>query len=184
MAAGDEGRPAAAPGIAVRRFPKHDERATHGTMNADAIQELRAYCNSALACADLMRVNGSQIRREIRAFGLEESQVEEVAEVCELLLEARWDLGSEVRELEELDAPADCEAVRSRVERIHRWLGEGLPRLHALVQRLEAASEVCDRSGHAFVLVAESATHILQSFLDASEALERYRAAADPIADA
>lgn len=153
-------------------------------MTADATRELRAYCASALACADLMQANGSYIRQEIPALGLEASQVAEVAEVCDLLREARWDLGTEVEELGALDAPAACEAVRGRVERIHRWLGEGLPRLHALVQRLEAASEVCDRSGLAFVLVAESATHILQSFLDASEALERYRAAADPIADA
>lgn len=147
-------------------------------MNCDATQELRAYCTSALACADAMRANVSQIQQGIPALGLDESQVEEVAAVCGLLIEARWDLGSEVSELEELDAPADSEAVRSRVERIHRWLGEGLPRLHALVQHLEAASEACHRTGLAFVLVAECATHILQSFLDASEALERYRAAA------
>lgn len=149
-------------------------------MSTDATLELRSYCSSVLACADLMRANGRYIQAEIDSFGLDESQSQQVAQVCDFLLEARWDLGTGVRELEELDVPAHDEAVRMRVERIHRWLGEGLPRLHALVQDLEAASEDRYLTGFAFVLVADCATRILQGFLSASEALELYRAAAHP----
>lgn len=65
--------------------------------------------------------------------------------------------------------------MQRRVERIERWLGEELPKLHELVVALEAAAQAQASAGSAYILVAESATNVYRGFQQVSLAADAYR---------
>lgn len=120
--------------------------------------------SAAASCAHELFANASYVSDELPSLGLEPLNAEAIAEVCSSLIGTKHDVISELHELDELSATPDAEAVQRRVERIHRWLGEELPKLHELVTSLELASKSRPEIGSAYILVAESAVNVLRSF--------------------
>jgi hypothetical protein len=70
--------------------------------------------------------------------------------------------------------PDDSPKVRRRVDRIHAWLDEEPPRLHALLTALDDDSRSDPKCRIAYVLVAECATRILDAFAEVCDARDLY----------
>ena len=95
--------------------------------------------------------------------------------VCNGLVGTKHDVIHEVFELDGLlESKAPDADLRARLDLIVKMLHEDVTRLHGLVKSIEAAGRRDPRYQMAFVLVAESAAHILNAY-------NPFRAAADPL---
>jgi len=139
---------------------------------------LSSFMSAAGLCAQEMLSNASYVNGELSSLGLTPVYVQSIGEVCSSLIGTKHDVISELHELEEFSAEPASEVVQRRVERVHRWLGEELPKLDNLVKSLESASQTKPEIGSAYVLVAESAVNILRSFSKVSNEAEAYFRAA------
>jgi len=135
---------------------------------------LSSFMSAAGLCAQEMLSNASYIDRELSSLRLAPAYVQSIGEVCSSLIGTKHDVISELHELEEFSAEPASEVVQRRVERIHRWLGEELTKLHNVVKSLESASQTEPEIGTAYILVAESAVNIIQSFSKVSNEAEAF----------
>lgn len=142
----------------------------------DAKDQLSNFLSKAGSCALEMLNNAAYIEKELGSIGLAKQHENAIMEVCSALVSTKHDVVTELHDLDELRAPAGSSLVQSRVERILGWLGEDTAKLHALVMSLESDASGEHKSGLAYLLVAESATNVLRSFQQVSEASDRYRA--------
>jgi hypothetical protein len=145
---------------------------------------LSSFISAAESCAHEMLSTASYIEGELPSLRLPPPYVKSIAEVCSSLVGTKHDVISELHELGELSADRASETVQDRVERIHAWLGEELPKLHKLVKSLESASQSQPEIGTAYILVAESAVNILMSFGKVTDAAKACFRAARPNAGA
>jgi hypothetical protein len=86
--------------------------------------------------------------------------------VCRALIGTKHDVISELFELDDLLRPAGASSseIAFRLNRIIRWLWEDVSRMHEFVMALDSAKKQNPAFAPAYVLVAESATNILNAF--------------------
>jgi hypothetical protein len=133
---------------------------------------IHAAMSAARQCALTMLESALFIARELPALRLSDALRKQVQEACGGLTATKHDIDTEVEELWELLATgAGQPAAARRLERMHRWLGEDVARMHTLVTALEEASSQDAALSAAYVLVAESAVNILESFERAGDAI-------------
>jgi len=142
--------------------------------------QLEAFLLAASSCAHAMLENAMFIEKELPTLAVPEPFQSQISQVCSALVGTKHDIITEVFELHELrehGEPPGSITVQRRVERIVAWLGEELPKLHALVQALEAATETRSPTSGAYILVAESATNVYRTYEHVSLAADKYREA-------
>ncbi|MFN9799999.1 MAG: hypothetical protein ACK54P_08290, partial [Bacteroidota bacterium] len=126
------------------------------------------------ACAMQMLQNAAYIEQELPKIEIAEESRRQILEVCSALVGTKHDVITELSDLADLDLWSGAEEIQNRVKRIMGWSAEELPKLHGLVQTLQAGSSQDRGNGLAFLLVAESATNVLKAFSEMSDAAERY----------
>jgi len=116
-------------------------------------------------CALIMFENATYIQRELPSIEMSTALKSETAEACELLVGTKYDVISELFEIEELlESKPDWGLLSSRIDRLITWLSSNLPRLHQLVMALREDSQKNLRHTLSLVLVQESAVNILNAF--------------------
>ncbi len=141
-------------------------------MNESAIH---AVITEARNCALCMLENATYIKSELANVRMNDALRAQTEQVCTALVGTKHDIISELFELDELlGSQASASVIGSRVNRIVQWFRDDITMMHQLVMSLESASKEDPSCGSAYVLVAESATNILNAF-------NRTRAAADSL---
>jgi len=140
-------------------------------MNESAIHEVM---NAARDCAMIMLETANYIQAELPNVQINEALQSQAEEVCNALIGTKHDVISQLFEIDDLLRPtgASSPEIASRLDRIIRRLCEGVSRTHELVMALDSAKKQNPACALAYVLVAESATSIINAF-------NRTKAAAD-----
>jgi len=138
---------------------------------AEALTEFSA---KAHACAMQMLENASYIEQELPKIKITEESLHQIQQVCSALVGTKHDVISELSDLEDLDLLPGANEVQIKVRRLMSWMAEELPKLHGLVQTLEGRCGQGKGDDLAFLLVAESATHIMKAFSEMGDAAQRY----------
>ena len=132
-------------------------------MNTDSVQ---SFLSQARQCAMAMLKNGVYIESELPNMELPNGLHDKAKQVCSDLIGTKHDVIHEIFCISDFleTSPKDEAAIRLRIGRIIDWLSEPIRKMHELVQELQAASRNDRRYGPTFVLIAESATNILNAF--------------------
>ncbi|HXZ80276.1 MAG TPA: hypothetical protein VEG30_10135 [Terriglobales bacterium] len=140
-------------------------------MNESAIHEVMS---AARGCAMIMLETANYIQAELPNVQINEALQSQAEEVCNALIGTKHDVISQLFEIDDLLRPtgASSPEIASRLDRIIRRLCEGVSRTHELVMALDSAKKQNPACALAYVLVAESATSIINAF-------NRTKAAAD-----
>ena len=126
-------------------------------------------------CALVMLESATYIQSELANVRMNDALRAQTEQVCTALVGTKHDIISELFELDELlGSEASASIINSRVHRIVQWFQDDITHMHQLVTALESASKQEPACGLAYILVAESATNILNAF-------DRTRAAADSL---
>ena len=144
------------------------------SISPEVAESLTEFLGKAYACAMQMLENAAYIEKELPNIEIGEESRRQILDICSALVGTKHDVVSELGELADLDLSPGANAIQNRVKRIMGWSAEELPKLHGLVQALQAGSDQDRGTGLAFLLVAESATNILKAFSAMSDAAERY----------
>lgn len=146
------------------------------TMNESAVH---AVMTEARNCALVMLESATYIQNELANVRMNDALRAQTEQVCTALVGTKHDIISELFELDELlGSEASASVIRSRVNRIVQWFWDDITRMHQLVMALESASKQDPACGPAYVLVAESATNILNAFNGTKAAADSLRAEA------
>jgi hypothetical protein len=140
-------------------------------MDKSAIHEVMS---AARDCAMIMLETANYVKAELPNVPMDEALQSEAEKVCGALIGTKHDVISELFELGDLLRPAGAASseIASRLNRVIRWLGEDVSRMQELVMALDSAKKQNSDFALAYVLVAESATNIINAF-------NRTKAAAD-----
>lgn len=144
------------------------------SISPEVAEALAEFSGKAYACAMQMLENAAYIEKELPSIEIGEESRRQILDICSALVGTKHDVVSELGELADLDLSPGANAIQNRVKRIMGWSAEELPKLHGLVQALQAGSDQDRGAGLAFLLVAESATNILKAFSAMSDAAEKY----------
>jgi hypothetical protein len=131
------------------------------------------------ACANTLLANVLYIQMELPTIDVQEAHRSAIAQICTTLVGTKHDVISEMYDLHDLERTATQDVIGQRIKRILQMFVEDLTQLDAVVRSLESASGSDQRVGLAYLLVAESAANIFQSFEVVMDAAERYNAAAN-----
>ena len=147
-----------------------------GGMNVNAV---RAMMTEAHNCAMEMLANASFIEKELPKVNMPDSLRAMTEKVCSGLIGTKFDIVTELSELDELLGAPDPEAhvISPRVNRIVAWLKADVDQMHELITALDANSKENPAHGLAYMLVAESATNILTAFNATTAAADKINAA-------
>ncbi len=150
-----------------------DRKAVLGAM--DAIRD----------CALAMLANATYIQQEMPRVEMSEALRSRTAAVCESMIGTKHDVISELFEMDELlqaetgqaagsirQAETGGTSISSRIDRVLRWLGEDISKMHQLVLDLRDESQKNGEYTLALVLVQESAANIVLAFNRAKVATE------------
>jgi hypothetical protein len=132
-------------------------------MNESAIHEVM---RAARDCAMIMLESANYIQSELPKVQISEALQSQAEKVCSALTSTKHEVISELFELGDLLRPAGASSseIASRLNRIIRWLWEDVSRMHELVMALDSAKKQNPAFALAYVLIAESATNILNAF--------------------
>ncbi len=134
---------------------------------------LPTFASAAQSCAMQMMSNAAYIQTELPNLTLSEGITEKIAALCDSLIATKRDVISELFELSEVSESSTSPAeIKKRVERIMQWLWETILEMNEVVQSLQTASEANVQFFGSWLLVAESATNILNPFNRAAEAAD------------
>lgn len=124
-------------------------------------------------CALIMLENASYIQRELPNVEMREALRSQTAEVCESMVGTKHDVISELFEIDELlKSKTDWAVVSSRIDRVIRWLWEGISKMHQVVMALCEDRKKNENHTLALVLVQESAANIVNAFNCAKAAVD------------
>ena len=117
-------------------------------------------------CAMEMLANASYIQKELPNVDMPDSLRAMTEKVCSGLVGTKFDIVSELSELDELlGAPeSETRVIDTRVNRIVAWLRDDIDQMHELVTALDSASKEDSAYALAYMLVAESGANILKAF--------------------
>ena len=134
------------------------------------------FIEAAMSCAAAMLDNASFIRKELVNVRMSKAHQAEAETICSSLIGTKFDVGTQVKELDDLVASnADHSAILAVSERIVHCFREDINSLHKLVMSLRAESDKDPHGDLASVLVSESAANILNAFNQTLAALEALR---------
>ena len=123
-------------------------------------------------CASVMLDNAFYIQEALPTIEVEERYQERIKVVCEELIGTRFDIVSELRDLEEaLGNEGEGKKCHKLTERIVRWLREPIATLHDTVSLLKQDSN----TSLPFILVAESGVNIMNAFNHVGEAYDNLK---------
>lgn len=123
-------------------------------------------------------MNASYMQTELPQLVLSEPHRHAVVEMCESLVSTKHDVMHELEELKDLSSEGTTAKVRNLVERVQRWLGEEIPKMDRVVRSLQAGGVTDRGAATAFVLVAESAVTVMNSYAVAADSAEKFLGAA------
>jgi hypothetical protein len=143
-------------------------------MNESAVHAaVHAVRTEAGNCALVMLESAIYIQSELANIRMNDALRAQTEQICTALVGTQHDIACQLFELDELIASeVSTPAICSRVNRIVQGFRDTIIQMHQLVMALESAGKQDPACRLAYVLVAESATNILNSF-------NRTRAAAD-----
>jgi len=134
--------------------------------------KLQIFASAAQNCAMQMMSNAAYIQTELPSLRLPEGMSEQIATLCDSLIATKHDVISEIFELSEVSESSSPSNINERVKMIIQWLWETILEMHQVVQSLQTAAEADVQFSSGWLLVAESATNILNPFNRASEAAD------------
>lgn len=130
------------------------------------------FISEARNCALVMSQKAAYIRGELANVQMNDVLRAETEQVCSALISTKFDIISELSELDEiLDSNASTAVITSRMNRILQWLNDDITKMHQLVMALESASKQDPACVSAYILVAESAKEIRDAFYRARAAV-------------
>jgi hypothetical protein len=141
--------------------------ATTKPIEARAFSEslVREVLTALHSCAMVMLESAIYIQKELPNVLMDDLLRAQTEQICSTLVGTKHDVISDLFELDELLASKPQKsAIVSRVDRLERWLWEDISKMHVIVTALNSASTQDPKRGSAYLLVAESATNILNSF--------------------
>lgn len=178
--------PDAEMGLIVDGF-EYDPCPTLGTSGQPEVRQdstVRKVREALYNCARAMFSNATYILGELDKVEMTDALRTQAEQVCNGLVSTRADIVSELSELDDLAASKhSASEIALRVKRIMGLIRDDVDKMHELVMALDAASEQDRAFSHAYLLVSESATNILNAFLSAAAAADSLRAEAEPIAN-
>jgi hypothetical protein len=125
--------------------------------------QLLAFAHAARECAMQMMRNASYIQSELPNLDLAEQTNTKIQAMCDSLISTKHDVMTELFELAD-ETQTDASKMPAKVQRILQWLSEPIGEMHQLLIDFQASSETNSRLFTTFILVAESATNILNAF--------------------
>ena len=134
--------------------------------------KLQIFASAAQNCAMQMMSNAAYIQTELPSLRLPEGMSEQFAKLGDSLIATKHDVISEIFELSEVSESSSPSNVNERVKMIIQWLWETIQETNEVVQSLQTASEADVQFFGSWLLVVESATHILEPFNRASQAAD------------
>lgn len=142
------------------------------TLALDAIADVRD-------CAMQMRVHAASLQKELPKVRMDENLRAAARGLCERLSEVSSTVTSGVGELRDavLSAELDAAGVLGDLSSMEEQMMDVLAGFAELAEKLEQAGERDERCERAFVLVIETAGHLLQRFQSAKAATDVLRAA-------
>ena len=153
--------------------------ATTKPLEALALSEslIREVLTALRNCAMVMLESAIYIQKELPNVLMDDLLRAQTEQICSTLVGTKHDVISDLFELDELLASKPQKsAIVSRVDRLERWLWEDITKMHVIVTALNSASAQDPKRGSAYLLVAESATNILNSFNHFTAAANSLRA--------
>ena len=135
--------------------------------------QLLTFSQAARECAMQMMSNAAYIQRELPTLELPEPTNTKIRAMCDSLIGTKHDVMTELYELAD-ETQTDAFQVPEKVQRIVQWLSEPIGEMHQLVIDLQVSLETNPQLFASFLLVAESATNILNAFNAASLAADAF----------
>jgi hypothetical protein len=120
-------------------------------------------------CTPIILANASYILAELPNERLPEPLRQYITGQCDALLSTRHDLMTELAEIEDQRDPG---VILARMKRMIAWLEEDLSALYLDITELQEFSNKNPETAPAYILVAESATNILNAFQRAKTAVD------------
>ncbi len=141
---------------------------------------VHAVMTEARNCALVMLESANYIQGELDNVRMNDTLRAQTEQVCTALVGTKHDIISELLELDEfLGSETSVSLICSRVNRIVQWFRDDITRMHQLVLALKSASKQDPACRGAYILVAESATNVLNAFNRTKTATDSLRAEAD-----
>ena len=147
--------------------------------------EVQRFLDEARECAMQMLQNAVYILAELDNVQMSDELLVRTRQVCDDLIGTKHDIIHEIFDVDDLlkSRAPPCEIV-ARADRIVRWLGDDVEKMHGVVMALEAAADQERACGLAYILVSESAVNILKPFYRAQDGAEGLRKQTDESRDA
>lgn len=133
---------------------------------------LQIFASAAQNCAVQMMSNAAYIQTELPSLRLPEGMNEQIATLCDSLIATKHDVISEIFELSEVSESSSPSNINERVKMIIQWLWETILEMNDVVQSLQTAAGADPQFSISCLLVAESASNILNPFNRAAEAAD------------
>jgi hypothetical protein len=133
---------------------------------------LQIFASAAQSCANQMMSNAAYIQTELPSLRLPEGMSERIATLCDSLIATKHDVISEIFELSEESESSSPSNINERVKMIIQWLWETIQEMNEVVQSLQTAAGADPQFSISCLLVAESASNILNPFNRAAEAAD------------
>jgi len=121
-----------------------------------------------------MMSNADYIMKELPNINLPDELGNKLSNICEGLVGTKHDIINELDDLSTAISSSEeiTHDIKTRINRIIRWIADDLPEIHELVMELQTLSKSEPAYGLAFMLVAESAVNILNAFNEAAAEAE------------
>jgi hypothetical protein len=124
-------------------------------------------------CTPIILANASYILAELQNEQLPEPLRQYITGQCDALFSTRHDIMTELAEIEDQRGTGVKPGVLlARLKRAITWLEEDLSALHLDITELQEFSTRNPAAAPAYILVAESATNILNAFHRAKTAVD------------
>ncbi len=120
----------------------------------------------------LMMSNAAYIQTELPNLTLPEGAKAQITALCDSLIATKHDVISEIFELSEVSESSSPSNIKERVKMIIQWLWETIQEMNEVVQSLQTAAGADPQFSISCLLVAESASNILNTFNRAAEAAD------------
>ena len=125
----------------------------------DQREALDGFITAASSCAMSLMSNAGYILKELPNVELPTEDLAELESICSDLIGTKHDVIHELGDLKE------CSNLDDRVRRVMCWISEDVIKVRDMVEHLDALAKSDPRYGSAYLLVAESGTNILKSFV-------------------
>lgn len=132
-----------------------------------ASSTLEEFCSAAYACAMSLMGNAAYVQKELPTVELPPDIRVSVESLC-----ADW-IGTKHDVIHELGEMTGSSNIEDQIHRIMSWLGEDMVKLREQLRKLEALAESEDRFKLAYLLVSESGSNILCSFVATGQSAGR-----------